>query len=169
MNREQTTFAYVGLGSNLGDRLANLRSAIQKMRSENLEVTRLSRVYETEPVETFAQPLFLNLVAELKVTTTPEELLAQLLKVELALGRKRELDKGPRTIDLDLLLFDHEIRDSGFIQLPHPRLPFRRFVLAPLAELCPNVEHPVLHQTIVDLLEKTADTSTIHIFAARLD
>jgi 2-amino-4-hydroxy-6-hydroxymethyldihydropteridine diphosphokinase len=163
-----TTLAYVGLGSNLGDRLANLQSAIQRMRSENLEVKRLSLVYETEPVETFPQPSFLNLVAELKVNGSPEALLTKLLEIEQALGRKRDINKGPRPIDLDLLLFGEEVRDSEFLKLPHPRLAFRRFVLAPLAELSPNLRHPVLHQTFTDLLVKTSDNSRVHIFTDQL-
>src|ERR1700687_2946317 len=104
--------AYLSLGSNLGDRAGYLLLAVQGMMKARLEVTRLSSIYETEPVETFAQPTFLNLVAELRGNTLPgpEQLLAILLRIENALGRRREVSMGPRTIDLDLLLYRDELR-----------------------------------------------------------
>src|SRR6478609_6176147 len=122
--------AYVGLGSNLGDRAGNLLLAVRGMKEASLEVMRLSAIYETEPVETFAQPAFLNLVAELRGNTlpTPEQVMARLLRIEYALGRTREVPLGPRTIDLDLLLYGDEQRSTQFLTLPHPRMHQRRFV-----------------------------------------
>ena len=160
--RNNTT-AYIGLGSNLGDRAGNLVMAIRAMLNAGLPVKRLSQVYETEPVETFAQPNFLNMVAELQVEAlpSPEETMERLLRVEESLGRTRNLARGPRTIDLDLLLFGNEIRESQLLTLPHPRLQHRRFVLEPLAELCPDFQHPVLHRSISELLGETTDNSAV--------
>src|SRR5712671_2428451 len=123
--------AYVGLGSNLGDRAGNLLLAVRGMMEASLEVMRLSAIYETEAVETFAQPAFLNMVAELRGSTLPppEQVMARLLRIEYALGRTREVPLGPRTIDLDLLFYRGERRATQFLTLPHPRLHQRRFVL----------------------------------------
>jgi 2-amino-4-hydroxy-6-hydroxymethyldihydropteridine diphosphokinase len=156
--------AYVGLGSNLGDRAGNLLMAIRGMLDAGLAVSRVSQIYETEPVETFAQPRFLNMVAELcaDLLPAPEETMKRLLRVEESLGRIRNVAKGPRTIDLDLLLFGNEVRESQLLTLPHPGLHQRRFVLEPLAELCPNLKHPVLHRTISELLSDTGDGSEVN-------
>jgi 2-amino-4-hydroxy-6-hydroxymethyldihydropteridine diphosphokinase len=107
--------------------------------------------------------VFLNLVAELRGSTlpTPEQTLARLLRIEFALGRTRDIRFGPRTIDLDLLLFKDEQRDTEFLTLPHPRLHLRRFVLVPLSELVPNLIHPVLQQSISDLVANCEDQSTV--------
>ena len=160
--------AYVGLGSNLGDREANLLLGIRGMLEAGLDVSRLSQIYETEPVETFAQPLFLNMVVELQGSTLPrpEELMALLLQVELSLGRNRDLTKGPRTIDLDLLLYANETCDTKFLTLPHPRLHHRRFVLVPLAELAPALVHSSLKKTISELLETLDDNSEVKHWGA---
>jgi 2-amino-4-hydroxy-6-hydroxymethyldihydropteridine diphosphokinase len=129
----------------------------------HLEVTRLSGIYETEPVETGPQPLFLNMVAELRGSTlpSPEQVMARLLRVEYALGRTREAPKAPRTIDLDLLIYPGETRQTEFLKLPHPRLHQRRFVLAPLAELAPRLLHPTLLKPISTLLDEVADASSV--------
>jgi 2-amino-4-hydroxy-6-hydroxymethyldihydropteridine diphosphokinase len=155
--------AYVSLGSNLGDRAGFLLLAVRGMLAAGLDVIRLSSIYETQPVEYTEQPMFLNLVAELRGSTlpTPEQTLARLLRIEFALGRTRDIRLGPRTIDLDLLLFKDEQRDTEFLTLPHPRLHLRRFVLVPLSELVPNLVHPVLQQSISDLLANCEDQSTV--------
>lgn len=158
--------AYVSLGSNLGDRAGNLLLGIRGMMDAGLEVIRLSRVYETEAVETFAQPLFLNQVAELRgaMLPPPESLMARLLRIEYALGRRREVEKGPRSIDLDLLLYPNQTRDSSFLTLPHPRLHCRRFVLEPLAELAPRLMHPILNKTMSELLAEVQDESIVKLW-----
>ena len=155
--------AYVSLGSNLGDRAGFLLLAVRGMLAAGLDVIRLSSIYETQPVEYTEQPMFLNLVAELRGSTlpTPEQTLARLLRIEFALGRTRDIRLGPRTIDLDLLLFKDEQRETEFLTLPHPRLHLRRFVLVPLSELVPNLIHPVLQQSISDLLASCEDQSMV--------
>jgi len=155
--------AYISLGSNLGDRAGNLLLGIRGILDRGHEVTRLSQIYETEPVETFPQPTFLNMVAELKVEAhlKPDEMLEQFLAIEHMLGRTRDSNKGPRTIDLDLLLYGAHVVDSQRLTLPHPQLHRRRFVLVPLAELCANLEHPVIHLTISELLQVTTDRSEV--------
>jgi 2-amino-4-hydroxy-6-hydroxymethyldihydropteridine diphosphokinase len=155
--------AYIGLGSNLGDRAGNLLLAIRGMMEAGLEVMRVSTVYETEPVETFAQPAFLNMVAQLRGCTLPpaEELMAHLLRIENSLGRTREVAMAPRSIDLDLLLYRNETSNTQFLTLPHARFHRRRFVLVPLAELASGLVHPTLNKTIGELLEALDDHSEV--------
>ena len=155
--------AYVGLGSNLGDRAGYLLLAVRGMLDTGMDVIRLSSVYETEPVEYENQPPFLNMVAELRGSTlpSPDQTLARLLQIEYSLGRTREVPLGPRTIDLDLLIFGDYRADTEFLTLPHPRIVSRKFVLAPLNELVPNLIHPVLGKPISVLLAETKDRSTI--------
>ena len=157
---------YVSLGSNLGDRAGNLLLGIRGMLAANLEVSRLSQIYETAAVETFAQPAFLNMVAELRAATLPrpEELLARLLRIEDGLGRTREVAMAPRTIDLDLLLYSDETRDTQFLTLPHPRLHQRRFVLVPLNELAPTLVHPKLNKTLSQLLAELPENSEVRLW-----
>jgi len=155
--------AYVGLGSNLGDRAGYLLLAVRGMLDAGLDVIRLSSIYETEPVEYEHQPHFLNMVAELRGSTlpSPDQTLARLLRIEYSLGRTRDVRMGPRTIDLDLLIFKDQQRDTEFLTLPHPRLQSRRFVLVPLNELAPNLVHPVLEKPISELLAETRDVSSV--------
>lgn len=158
--------AYISLGSNLGDRAGNLLLGIRGLFDADLEVIRLSQIYETEPVETFAQPAFLNMVAELRgsMLPGPDELLAWLLRIEHALGRTREAAMAPRTIDLDLLFYRNETSDTQFLTLPHPRLHRRRFVLVPLNELAPKLVHPKLNKTIGELLAELVDDSKVKLW-----
>jgi 2-amino-4-hydroxy-6-hydroxymethyldihydropteridine diphosphokinase len=151
--------AYVGMGSNLGDRAGNLLLALRGMTGAGLCVARLSSVYETEPAGVFEeQPAFLNMVAELSAPLPePEELLRLLLDIERSLGRSRPRPLAPRTIDLDLLLYGNESSATETLTLPHPRLHQRRFVLAPLAELIPDSPHPTLDTTFARLLAATPD------------
>ena len=155
--------AYVGFGSNLGDRAGYLLLAVRGMLDAGLDVIRLSSIYETEPVEYENQPAFLNMVAELRGSTllSPEQMLARLLRIEYALGRTRDIHLGPRTIDLDLLIFKDQQLESEFLTVPHPRIALRRFVLVPLNELAPRLVHPVLRKPISELLTQTKDRSTV--------
>ena len=155
--------AYVGLGSNLGDRAGYLLLAVRGMLDAGFDVIRLSSIYETEPVEYENQPAFLNMVAELRSSTLPppEQLLARLLRIEYGLGRTRDIHMGPRTIDLDLLIFKDQHIETQFLTVPHPRIALRRFVLVPLNELVPSLIHPVLGKSISDLLAQTIDRSTV--------
>ena len=155
--------AYVGLGSNLGNRAGYLLLAVRGMLDAGLDVIRLSNVYETQPVENENQPSFLNMVAELRGSTlpSPEQVMARLLRIEYSLGRTRDIHMGPRTIDLDLLICMDSQMETEFLTLPHPRMHDRRFVLVPLKELVPTLVHPVLGKSISELLTETSDNSAV--------
>jgi len=155
--------AYVSLGSNLGNRAGYLLLAVRGMLDAGLDVIRLSNIYETQPVDYENQPSFLNMVAELRGSTlpSPEHVMARLLRIEYSLGRTRDIRMGPRTIDLDLLICKGAQVETEFLTLPHPRMHNRRFVLAPLNELVPNLVHPVLGKSIGELLANTIDLSAV--------
>src|SRR5205809_7150649 len=145
LNRNHASKAYVALGSNLGDRAGNLLLAVRGMMEAVMSVTRVSSIYETEPVSEVEQPPFLNMVVELgNPLPAPEQVMARLLRIEYALGRIRDIKDGPRTIDLDLLLYGDLESRTEFLMLPHPRLHARRFVLEPLVEIAPHLIHPTL-------------------------
>lgn len=158
--------AYVGVGSNLGDRAGNLLLGVRGMLSAGLRVVRLSSVYETEPVGVpEEQPAYLNAVAELgPPLPRPEELLARLLKIEYALGRRRTHANAARTLDLDLLLHGDARADTTLLTLPHPRMHERRFVLAPLCELAPGALHPVLKKSFAELLAESDDRARVKLW-----
>lgn len=148
-------FVYLSLGSNLGDRAFNLKSAIERLRDLG-EVVAVSSFYETEPIEVVAQPWFLNCAAKLGSEQTAEQLLEGILKLEHAMGRQRKLNKGPRIIDIDILLFGNSIIETPELTIPHPAMHQRRFVLEPLAEIAPEVRHPRSQRTIHELREGLA-------------
>jgi 2-amino-4-hydroxy-6-hydroxymethyldihydropteridine diphosphokinase len=161
--------AYIGLGSNLGDRAANLRRAAMALRAL-LGPLRASRVYETAPRLDLDQPPFLNAVVEARASFPPEALLNLLLGVEATLGRQRDLarPKGPRVIDLDLLLYGDHLQQSDRLTLPHPGLAHRRFVLAPLRELAPALAPPGLGATIDALWARCDDDGDLRLCDAPL-
>jgi len=175
---ESRIAVYVGLGSNVGDRLANLRDAIERMRKLKLEITKASSVYETEPVGYAEQPWFLNqvieakirdLVSEVPLAVQAESFLLDLLEVEEAMGRVRTFANGPRLIDLDLLLFGGVITKDSEAKtvIPHPRMHERRFVLEPLCEIAPNLIQPALKKTCRELLARIDDRSRVRLFEKR--
>ena len=148
---------FLALGSNLGDRAAHLQKAMEALRSPELEITAVSPVYETAPQGYENQGWYLNLVLEARTFLLPMRLLARCRKIEFALGRRRDLLNGPRTIDIDILFFDRFVIRSPELEVPHPRLAQRRFVLAPLVDIAPDWKDPVHHRLMRDLLPKTAD------------
>jgi 2-amino-4-hydroxy-6-hydroxymethyldihydropteridine diphosphokinase len=143
--------AYLSLGSNLGDRDGQLRQAIRLLEAAG-DVESVSSFYETEPVEVTDQPWFLNCAVALETEKTPEQLMAALLTIEGEMGRRRVQKKGPRSIDLDILLFEDEIIRLPNLTIPHPAMQQRRFVLEPLAEIAPEAQHPVLRKSVRELL-----------------
>lgn len=143
---------YLSLGSNLGDRERMLGEALRLLQAPDLRVTRISPVYQTEPQDVKGQPWFLNLVAETETDLFPRQLLARIQKIEKQLGRKRGAPKGPRTIDIDILLFGSSVIDAPDLVVPHPLMTERRFVLQPLADLAAELRHPVLRRTVRELL-----------------
>jgi 2-amino-4-hydroxy-6-hydroxymethyldihydropteridine diphosphokinase len=143
---------YLSLGSNLGDRQVQLQDALAKLAAVG-RVVATSSFYETEPVEFTQQPWFLNCAIALETNKTPEQLMAAILRIEEEMGRRRVQKKGPRAIDIDILLFDNTIVDSKELTIPHPAMHQRRFVLEPLAEIAPELLHPVLKKTIGELLD----------------
>ncbi|MBZ5729391.1 MAG: 2-amino-4-hydroxy-6-hydroxymethyldihydropteridine diphosphokinase [Acidobacteriia bacterium] len=144
---------YLGLGSNVGDRERNLRAAMERLAAPGLRILRVSPVYETEPLEYTAQAWFLNLVVEAETELFPMQLLARAGRIERALGRVRAVPKGPRTIDIDILLYGQAVVRNATLEIPHPRMGERRFVLAPLADLAPGLRHPVTQRTARQMLE----------------
>jgi 2-amino-4-hydroxy-6-hydroxymethyldihydropteridine diphosphokinase len=141
---------YLSLGSNVGDREAQLRDAQTRLAAAG-RVVAVSSFYETEPVEFTRQPWFLNCALALETSKTPQELMAAILRIEEDMGRQRLQKKGPRSIDIDILLFADTVMDSNDLTIPHPAMHQRRFVLEPLAEIAPEVLHPVLKNTIREL------------------
>jgi len=158
----ETITAYIGIGSNLGDRAGHILLAVRGLMEASFTVTKLSGIYETEPVEIESETNFLNMVAELRCESiTPSQMMARMLRIEYLLGRKDKSLKKPRTIDLDLLFYNHEQTESEFLTLPHPRLHLRNFVLVPMCEIAPTFVHPILQKDIRTLLSESSDTSAV--------
>ena len=157
------TITYLSLGSNLGDRAANLRAAIAALPAASLNVRKVSSFYETEPVDYLDQPWFLNCVVEGETESLPIELLHSLREIETRLGSKKAFAKGPRILDIDILLFGDQSVNTPELQIPHPRMLSRKFVLAPLAEIAPQAQHPSWPGTVREILTRCNDPSTIRL------
>ncbi|CAN5449961.1 2-amino-4-hydroxy-6-hydroxymethyldihydropteridinediphosphokinase [soil metagenome] len=158
----ETVTAYVGLGSNLGDRAGNLLLAVRGLMEASFCVNKLSAIYETEAVGVEGHAPYLNMVAEICITNiSASQMMARMLRIEYLLGRRNKNLKKPRTVDLDLLLFGTYQCETAFLSLPHPRMADRRFVLQPLAEIAPHVVHPVAQKTIAELLAETGDFAVV--------
>lgn len=156
---------YLALGSNLGARAANLKNAISNLTPQ-MNVRAKSNVYETQPWGHADQPAFLNQVVKVDTYLDPEALLLHLKRLELVLGRVPSFENGPRLIDMDILFFDDLVLDSPVVQIPHPRLQERAFVLAPLADLAPALIHPVLNKSISSLLA-SVNQSGVQIYEGK--
>lgn len=143
---------YLGLGSNLGEREAHLRRALAELESPKLRLLRTSGIYETEPIGFRDQGWFLNLVAEFETELFPKQLLARMQRVERSMGRERTVKNGPRVIDIDILLYGTSVIRTEGLEVPHPRYRERRFTLAPLAELAPELRDPVTGRTMAEML-----------------
>jgi len=148
---------YIALGSNLGDRVENLLLARERIVSPHVRLTRASSIYETAPREIVDQPWFLNQVVIAETTLFPRQLLARLLRIEQEMGRQRTVAKGPRVIDLDILLFGDAVIHTAGLEIPHPRIAERRFVLEPLAELASTLRPPRSSHTVQEMLAKVMD------------
>jgi 2-amino-4-hydroxy-6-hydroxymethyldihydropteridine diphosphokinase len=183
---DESRSVYLGLGTNIGDREANLQEAIERIKGLGLEIVRASSIYETEPVGYHDQPWFLNQVIEANVLDWQIlSLLKALQNIEREMGRTRTIPNGPRVIDIDILLYGEgvgfftetwsaenapQIADSGtaILELPHPRLHLRRFVLAPLCEIAPDLVHPQLKKSCSELLANLDDPSIVRIYQSRV-
>jgi len=152
--------AYLSLGSNLGDRAANLREAVAQLGAAG-RLLAVSSLYETQPVDVPDQPWFLNCVAAIATDKTPRELLRLALQVEAAMGRLRMTEKGPRKIDIDVVLFGDRVVDEPGLKIPHPAMHQRRFVLEPLVEIAPEASHPELGKTARQLLAELTGGQTV--------
>jgi len=157
-----TQLVYLSLGSNVGGREGNLHKAIAAFPAAGVRVKRVSSLYETQPVDYLQQAWFLNCVVQGETRLPPLDLLSALRGIETAMGSKKEFPKGPRLIDLDILLYGDEIVDTQELQIPHPRMTQRRFVLVPLAEISPKLRHSLWPASVEELLQRTPDTSEVN-------
>jgi len=154
---------YLSLGSNLGDRARNLEAAIRHV-AELGQIVAQSSFYETEPVDVERQPWFLNCVVALETELMPRQLLSRVLAIEQKMGRRRTQPKGPRTIDIDILLFGGSVVETPALTVPHPAMHERRFVLEPLAEIAPDLRHPVFKKTVREMLNALPQGAAVHKF-----
>ena len=148
---------YLSIGSNVGDRESHLARALERLAENDVRILRVSGVYETEPRDMPDQAWFMNQVVEAETELFPIQLLSRLQKIERALGRVPTTPKGPRTIDLDILLYGSAIVSVPGLEIPHPRMSDRRFVLEPLSELAPELRHPRTGQTVKEMLTRVGN------------
>ena len=160
------TTVHIALGTNIGNREHNLREAIRLLAEAGVRVLRISSIYETEPVDYLEQAWFLNAVLEAQTDLPALELLHKLRSIESAMGSKKAFAKGPRLIDLDILLFGNDTIATPELQVPHPRMLQRRFVLVPLAEIAPNLRHPSWSATACQLLADLRDRSAVRLVSS---
>jgi 2-amino-4-hydroxy-6-hydroxymethyldihydropteridine diphosphokinase len=159
-NRVNKT-VYLSLGSNLGERAKNLEDAIAELGRTSVQIVRTSSVYETEPVDYLDQPWFLNCSVEAETELGALELLRALRGIEAQMGSKKLIAKGPRLIDIDILFYGSDVIDTPELQVPHPRLHLRHFVLEPLAEIAPQFRHPILELSAAEMLANSPDKSVV--------
>lgn len=157
---------YIALGSNIGDRAAMLARGIEALNAAGVRVLRQSSSYASEPVDAPPQAWFLNAVVEAETALMPRQLLRTLMGIEHSLGRRRTIARGPRTLDLDILFYGSSVIRAPDLEVPHPRMERRRFVLAPLAELVPALRHPVSHKTVSELLAEAPDAGRVQRWRA---
>jgi 2-amino-4-hydroxy-6-hydroxymethyldihydropteridine diphosphokinase len=157
--------AYLSLGSNLGDSVRNIEGAIERLSSSSgIRVTKRSSMYRTAPLGMTDQPRFVNSAVEIDTTLSAHELLTRVLDIEREFGRERTVRNGPRTLDIDIVFYDDVLVKEPELEIPHPRMGGRRFVLQPLAELCPDFRHPVTQQSVRELLDTVSgqDVQTLN-------
>ena len=157
---------YLGLGSNIGDREKNLREAIGLLGESGMRIAKISSIYETEPVGYLDQPWFLNCVVEGETHRQPLELLDAFRSLEMIFRSKKPFPNGPRTLDIDILLYGELSLNTPELQIPHPRMLERKFVLVPLAEIAPKLQHPTWRANVRDLLAACKDPSEVRKFNA---
>lgn len=157
---------FLSLGSNIGDRKKNLNVACSLLEKAQIKILRSSSIYETQPVDYASQPWFLNQMLEVSAGQIPDDLLRFIKKIEKKMGRKRSLPKGPRIIDIDIILAGEFIQQTPHLKIPHPQMHKRNFVLVPLREMAPGVVHPVLKKTIESLALENDDSSEIRKYQA---
>lgn len=154
--------AFISIGSNVGDREQQIAAAIQGLTARGIHVKKQSSIYSTEPVDVATQGWFLNCVIEVETDLMPRQLLKTLQQIENDLGRRRLVRRGPRVIDLDILLYSSSVVRAPELEIPHPRLTRRRFMLVPLVEIAPALRHPVENKSIEELLGETEDRSVVN-------
>ncbi len=153
---------FLSLGSNQGDRKKNIARALFLLKEEGVEIRRVSSLYETEPVDIPSQTWFYNSIAEVQASLEPDSLLTLIKSIEQKMGREVGARKEPRIIDIDIIMAEDEVIHTEDLEIPHPRMEKRNFVLAPFAEISPDTIHPVLKRHIRELLEESTDLSAVH-------